>query len=250
MQQAGVPLYLDWSFWVVIVAAIAVVLSQLPPIHQLVRPGKLVMELYSRIAVSHKVGNPNVQLHVILTNAGGRSVRVKGITLRLRRDGKDVAVLPAQNYLQEPNDKSTLLFTSFSIKPKEEWAHIVSFLNYFSRADEKKYRAAELALKTDIREKKELPENKDRLIQADNKNVKPFAEMFDEKFVWQPGEYEMQVTIESPGKKTRVERKYRFTLFESDSIELSAAKRDFKFGDGIYWDSGNHIAVLVQIVEA
>src|SRR5438093_1562153 len=141
MQQAGVPLYLDWSFWAVTVAAIAVILSQLPPIHQLVRPGKLVMEVYSRIAITQKIGNPNLQLHVILTNAGGRSARIKGITLRVRRDGKDLVVLPAQNYLQEPNDKTTLLFTSFSIKPKEEWAHIVNCFGIFSRADEKKYKA-------------------------------------------------------------------------------------------------------------
>ncbi len=184
MQQAGVPLYLDWSFWAVVLAAIAVILSQLPPIHQLVRPGKLSMELYSRIHITHKIGNPNVSLHVILTNTGGRSVRVKGITLRLGRDGKDVAVLPAQNYLQEPNDKTTVLFTSFFVKPKEEWAHIVNFLNYFSRADEKKYRAAELALKTNILEKRQLPQNKDRLVEADSGHVRAFDEMFDEKFVW------------------------------------------------------------------
>ena len=212
-----------------------------------------MMELYSRIHLTHKIGNPNVQLHLILTNAGGRSVRVKRITLRLRRDGSEVSVLPAQNYLQNPGDQGTVLFTSFSVKPKEEWAHIVNFLNYFSRTDQKKYRAAELVLKTDIAEKRKLPENKEHPevnVEADNVHVRTFDEMFDEKFIWQPGEYEVRVTVESSDKRTRVEQKYRFTLFESDSKELSAAKDDFKFGDGIYLNSVNHPGVLVEIVEA
>lgn len=250
MPHASAPFYLDWTFWAAFMAAIAIVLSQIPPISQLVRPGKLAMELYSRIHLTHKIGNPNVQLQVILTNTGGKSIRVKGITVRLSRDGGEVAVLPAQNYLQQPSDKTTVLLTSFWLKPNEEWSHIVNFLNYFSRADEKKYKASELALKSDILEKRKLPENKDRVVEADNSFVRTFDEMFEEKFIWQPGEYELRVTVESLAKNASSEMKYRFTLFESDSAELSEAKRDFKLGDGIYWDSGNHKGVLVQIVEA
>lgn len=251
MQQGiNVPLYLDWSFWASVVAALAVVLSQLPPIHQLVRRAKLSLELYSRIHLTHKIGNPNVQLHVILTNVGGRSVRVKEITVNLRRDGKDVATLSAQGYLQESTDKNAVLFTGFSLKSKEEWAHIVNFFNHFSRTDEKRYRAAELALRTDIGEKRKLPENKDRLIEADPKYLPALDKLFDEKFIWLPGEYELDISVQTSDRKDNTRQKYRFTLFESDSTDLSEVKADFKYGDGIYWDSGNHAGVIVQIVEA
>src|SRR3972149_310835 len=104
MPANNLPLYLDWSFWAVIVAAVAIVLSQLPPVHLLIRRGKLDIEPYSRILITHKVGNPNVQAHLTLTNIGGRIVRVKGITLKIKRDGKEIAVLPAQNYHQNPRD--------------------------------------------------------------------------------------------------------------------------------------------------
>jgi hypothetical protein len=40
------------------------------------------------------------------------------------------------------------------------------------------------------------------------------------------------------------------TLFESDSAELTKVKDDYKFGDGINWDSGKHAGVFVQILEA
>src|SRR3990172_1109484 len=118
MQPNTVPLYADWSFWAVVVAAIAILLSQLPPVHQVVRRAKLTMELYTRAHITHKVGNPNVQLHIILSNVGGRSIRIRGMALKVRRDGKDLAALPAQNYLQNPNDERTVLFTTFSLSPK------------------------------------------------------------------------------------------------------------------------------------
>lgn len=249
-QPMNVPLYLEWSFWAVVVATVALILSQLPPVHILIRRAKLELELYSRILMQHKVGNPNVQFHLILTNTGGRSVKIKGIMLGIKREGKDVGTLPAQNYLQNPNDKTTVLFTSFSLKSKEEWAHIVNCLNYFSRADEKKYRNAEFKLKEDIAQKRKLPENKDLLVEADSKHVDEFVRMFDEHFVWNPGEYELHISIETSDKKKDIGRDYRFTLFESDSNELSRSKDDYKYGDGIYWDSGNHTGVVVQIVEA
>lgn len=250
MQTANIPLYLDWSFLAVVAAAIAIVLSQLPPIHLLFRRARLDIEPYSRIHISHKVGNPNVQLHLILSNVGGRSLRIKGITVKITRDGKDVATLSAQNYLQSPGDTSTVLFTSFSLKPTEEWAHIVNFLNYFSRTDEKKYRSAESKLREDIVEKKKLSENKDRIVEVENDSVSPFVDMFNEKFVWHPGEYEIGISVISSNDDAAIQKIYRFTLFESDSGDLSRTKDDYKYGDGVNWESGKHAGVIVQIVEA
>jgi len=45
--------YQDWTFWAVLVAAIAIILSQIPPIHVLIKRAKLDMELYSRINITH-----------------------------------------------------------------------------------------------------------------------------------------------------------------------------------------------------
>ena len=139
MTGTEIPLYLNWSLWAVVVAAIAVVLSQIPPIKELLKKAKLDLEVYSKISITHKVGNPNLQLHLILSNIGGRNVRVKDINVSISSDGNFLATLPAQNYLQKQNDQSTLLFTTFSLKPGQEWAHITNFLNFFNREDGKAY---------------------------------------------------------------------------------------------------------------
>jgi len=78
----------------------AIFLSQLPPVLLWFKRAKLEIELYSKISITHKVGNPNLQLHLIINNIGGRKIRVKNITASIERDGNLVATLPAQNYLQ------------------------------------------------------------------------------------------------------------------------------------------------------
>jgi hypothetical protein len=148
------------------------------------------------------------------------------------------------------DDKAPVLFTSFVLKSKEDWAHTVIFLNYFSRTDEKKYRSAESLLKKDILAKTKLPENKDRLVEAERDHVCGFIDMFNEKFIWLPGVYELCITVETSDKKASTLKKHRFTLFESDSDELSRVKEVYKLGDGLYWDSGDYPGVTVQITEA
>lgn len=250
MTEVTIPLYLNWSFWAVVIATSALLLSQLPPIHMLLKRAKLDIELYSRIHITHKTGNPNLSLHLILNNIGGKVVKIKGISATIKRNGKQIAILPAQNYLQNLNDKTTILLTSFSLKPKEEWAHNVTFLNYFSRNEEKEYRSAESDLRENIFGKQKLQQNKDVLIEADSEYLPPFMKMFNDKFLWSADEYEIQVSLEAKPEKANIQKSYRFTLFESDAEELSKHKDDFKYGDGIYWDSGNHPGVTVQITEA
>ncbi len=83
MQAIEVPLYLDWSFWAVVVALAAVILSQIPPIKELIKKAKLDLEVHSKILITHKVGNPNLQLHLLITNIGGRKIRIKDIRVSL-----------------------------------------------------------------------------------------------------------------------------------------------------------------------
>jgi hypothetical protein len=245
-----VPIYLDWSLWTVLIALSAVVLSQIPPLYQVFGRAKITLDVYSKISISQKVGNPNIQLHTIFTNIGGRSVRIKEINLQLRRDGKDLIVLPAMGFLQQSSDKNAVLFAGFRIGAKEEWAHIVNFFNLFPHEREKEYKAAELALQTDISFKRQLPENKNRLAVANPIFVAPIRKYFEENFIWLPGEYELVISASSSEGKLLVSKKYRFTLFESDSNELRKALDDLKYGDGTYWDSGKYPGVIVQLVEA
>ncbi len=60
------PWYYNWTFWTAVIALAALVLSQFPPLYGLLRPGRLGGELYSRVVLQHKLGNPNARVNVIL----------------------------------------------------------------------------------------------------------------------------------------------------------------------------------------
>ncbi|SLJ85908.1 hypothetical protein [Psychrobacter sp. DAB_AL43B] len=107
----------DWKFWSAFFALLALILSQMPPIHILLRRAKLDLEVYSRIFITHKVGNPNLQIHLILRNIGGRVIRVKKMNAVILRDNKKVMSLPAQTYVANQKDNQLVLLTSFDLKP-------------------------------------------------------------------------------------------------------------------------------------
>lgn len=251
MDEVTTPLYLNWSFWAVVVAAIAVVLSQLPPIHFWFKKAKLEAELYSKIAITHKVGNPNLQLHLIVNNIGGRKVRIKDITASITKDGNWAATLPAQNYLQNQNDNSSLLFTTFALKPTEEWAHIINFLNFFNRDDENAYRTLEAKMLADFREKRAaLTEEPKTPIEIDDALVQPFHTFFNKHFIWNTGEYQLTVNIITDQEEANISKKFRFTVFESHADQLKAITEHYKHGGGIWWEPNIPTNVILDIKEA
>ena len=139
---------------------------------------------------------------------------------------------------------------AFSVQPNEEWGHIVNFLNFFDRTNEKKYRATELKLRDEILELGKKLENKEKIVEVEAATVGPFVEMFKDQFIWNAGEYEATLSVIADKKKKCVEKHFRFTLFETDSQDLAKVKEDYRSGDGINWDSGKHPGVFVQLSEA
>ncbi|KTD15962.1 hypothetical protein [Legionella israelensis] len=250
MEAVTTPLYSNWSFWAVFIAAIAVILSQCPPVRFWFKKAKLDIEIYSKISITHKVGNPNLQIHLIVNNIGGRKVRVKGITASIKKDGKLVATLPAQNYLESQNNQNTLLFTPFSLNPSEEWAHIINLLNFFNREDEQEYRGLEAKILANYRSKKENSKQESQdLIEIDEVLVQPFHDFFNKHFIWSTGEYLLTVNINTDYKSADISKDYRFTIFESHTAQLKEITDKYKFGDGIWWNSALS-NVIIDIKEA
>lgn len=241
---------MDWTFWAVIVSLLAIALSQLPPIHLLMRPRRLEVEVHSRVLVTHRVGNPNVGLVVGLTNSGGRALRIRSLRLDLSRDGKPLVSLPAQNFFETPSSTSSVLLVPFSLKPGENWVHAVNFLNFFDRQTEKHYRECQYALNADIRQKIEArPKGIEDMVAADEKVVTPFLDLFSELFVWQTGEYIISLSVTTEPGSASYSKLYRFTLYESDTDELRRQTDDYRYGGGITFEVERPLAVSVQLTE-
>ncbi len=250
MEPSNIPWYLNWPFWTLAVAAITTILSQIPPIRVLVKKSKIELDLYSKIAITHKVGNPNLQLHLIISNTGGRKIKVKDMTVIIERNSKGLVKLPAQNYLQNQADQNAVLFTKFSLNPGEEWAHITNFLNFLEREQEGEYVKYEMELAKDYQGKREeLGEDHNELIMLDPSVVKPFNDIFENCFIWKAGEYTMIVNVITDHASANVTKKYRFTIFESHEKQLKIITDYFKFGGGIWWNPPIQTNVILELKE-
>lgn len=243
------PFYTDWQFWSAAAALVALVLSQLPPIHILLRRPKLRCEAYSRLHLTHKVGNPNSQWHLIIENTGGRAIRVKNISLTFKRAGNNPFSLPAQNYLRTPEATGNVMLTPFRLDPGQEWGHVLNFFNSFSRDDDKEYRRFESAIRSDILHQKEEPENKNRLCEAEPQNVDLAFAFFKRHFLWEAGEYELELRVETNFPAADIRKSFLFSLFESESSELRNYCEGYKYGAGIYWISEAQPGIVVPVRE-
>lgn len=244
----AIPWYLDWTFWAVVVAMLAILLSQLPPIHLLLRPKRLDVEVHNRIQVTHQVGNPNVTLYVSISNTGGRELRIRKLKIAIARDGKSVIELPAQNYFEAPTSQSPVLFVPFSLKPGDHWGHAVGFASSFDRQTEKLYRESHSALESDIAHKlKNRPKGDEQPVVAEQALVSPFKDIFDRLFMWEPGEYVFTLTVSADPGSASYSRQYRFMLYESESVALRKLTEDYAYGGGITFNVPRHVGVFVPI---
>ena len=242
------PIYQNWQFWSAIVAFFALALSQLPPVYLWFRPRRLEVEVHSRLQVTHKVGNPNVGMYMSVRNTGGRELRILSMKLAVARDGTPLGTFPAQTYFESPSSQSSVLFVPFSLKPGETWAHGTNFVQSFDRATDKLYRESESALWADVHRKiAARPKDCQEAVRAEAELVKPFLDLFDRLFVWLPGEYVIELIVDTTPGSASFGRQYRFTLYESESAELRSHTDDYVFGGGLKYNVDRHVGVLVPL---
>lgn len=248
MPTPQTPIYFDRQFWSAVIAVVALVLTQLPPMRIWFRKSKLEVEVHSRVQLTHKVGNPNLGMYVGLRNIGGRELRIRSMQVTVTRDDATLGTYPVFTYFETPSSTAAVLFVPFTLKPAETWAHNANFLQLFDRNTEKSYREQESALRTDIRRKLNArPEGNNELVEVDPQYVQPFLDMFEKRFVWLPGEYTLDLQIHVESGKSAFGRRYRFTLFESDSHELRSHTEDYKHGGGLSYNVDRHAGVFVPL---
>lgn len=244
------PVYLNWSFWAVAVAAIAIVLSQLPPLYILLRRRRLLIEVHSRAHITHKVGNPNVGLFLGFTNVGGRTLRVRKLSIRVRRNNKELATIPAKAYFDDLSTTTPLIFAPFSLKPEESWARRVNFYNDFERNADIQFRKNSSLLQEEISKLlAQRPEKEKEAVRADEKFTAPFLELFKKLFIWEPGEYLIEIIPEVTPTISQRNEILRFTIYESDSETLRQDVNDYPTGAGIHYDIAKHAGLSVELME-
>jgi hypothetical protein len=251
MMSDQTPFYLDWTFWTAAVAVAALVLSQLPPVRVLLRRTSLRMQPYDRLNVTHYLGNPIINLHVQILNAGGRTVRVQSLSLEITPEDGSTFTLPAQSFSRADGTPGSFLFTPFSLVPDKEWANFVGFFAPFSMNDERLSKALTKELRTDINRtldtrSKVSPEKKE-LVVSTATCVTQLTGFYATHKRWVPGEYSVLLNLRCEPASASVTRRFRFTLFEADAQEFDERASHYNFGAGVYFTDGALTEVYPRI---
>lgn len=238
----------DTEFWIALIAFAALIISSIPYMGRFFK-GKVDLEIYSRIWISHAIGNPNVSLHMIIRNIGKGELKINKISANIFRDGEEVIKLPAQNYVANSKDNQNILLTKFYMKPNEEWSHLVNFFQFFKREEEKEYKKAELALRNEISRLVKLKDESeaDVVVRVGDAIVQPFYDMFDKKFIWTPENYTLEIVFDTENTKENLYKKYKFTIFTNE--ELMQIRDNYPTGAGISFNTDVPIGIWENLEE-
>jgi len=234
--------YKDWQFWTVVISGTALLISVLPYLKVKFQKGKLKVEKHRTCFVTHRVGTPNINLHVTFKNVGGSPVTVKAVNLEVTRDKTERFELIGNGFLIKPNDPQYTMLTPFDLKADESWSHTINFHELWSRKKQQKYRQLESRIREHIQGTFRFnPPEPGELAVARKEDVEEISQFFDENFRWDNGEYEVRIIVLGEHSQTVASENFMFTLFESESEELQSYKNDLQYGFGVHLVPTNRI---------
>jgi len=227
-------IWTDWKFWSALIALVALIKTELPPINRLFKRRKFDLTIHDRIAITHTLGNPNVNMLISFRNTCDLSIVIKSIVISFNRGNEHNFSLSAREYFPSMMDEKKAIFTHVNLRPGEEWSHVVSFYDVFSRNDEDRYRQICNAIQDNIGAKRRAPGfDKNSIAEVDQNLADAATSFFWEKFKWERGEYTVKITASTEQSSVNLSEYFRFTLFESDSNRLINYCDGYKIGLGV-----------------
>lgn len=221
--------YLNWTFWSFVVAFTALVLSQLPKVNLWFKRKKIAFEMHDRITVNHWLGMPSISIFLGISNKGRSTLKIKKIELKIFREKANVANLESTSFFETSTSQVANLFFSFDLPSESTWNHSCWFSNSLDRNKEQKVRSIISEIDKNIAEKAKANSTLGVYLEADEHLVKELIDHKEKYFIWEPGEYYVEILIKSE-PKISFKKNIRFTLYESDTNELNTYSSDYKFG--------------------
>ncbi|HEV2177918.1 MAG TPA: hypothetical protein VGW33_12070 [Terriglobia bacterium] len=243
----------DPGVWSAIVALLALVLSQLPPVAELVKRRALKLVIPDQVGLNHYMGSTQVDCYVSIHNVGGRALTVARLEcLIISADGPGWR-LPGESYYARQTQGNSgqwpLRFPLewMALKPGEHWSEGVHFAKPFSLEDEEKVVELGSRIRNNINAK--LNARRDaglppRVEEADDALVNEARQFFESHFKLSKGNFQLLFAALSENDELLALRGFNFTLFESSVRTLRSATDDYKFGAGVYFPNADQYKVL------
>lgn len=229
------------EFWSTVIAVFALILSQLPPVRELIKPRELRIFVPENLGLSHYMGNLQMWIFLALYNTGGRNLTAQKIECVIIGEDGPPWRLPAQTYTPTLSQSAPgqpppeLLMGWISLKPDESWAQTIRFYKVWSIKEEEDVTEISANIRNDINAKIKLkPPFDTKLVEAEAELVKRARDFFEKKFTLTKGSYRLLIAALSEKNEVLRIRGFDFTLFDHQIRSLRAPADDYKLGWGIY----------------
>ena len=223
-----------------VISLIALGAATYKPIWNLIHKARLLVEPYAQILIMHGMGNPQINMSLILTNVGGHNLSINNIMLNLSYNDNPIP-LKAQSFFKWGTNETPLYFSRLSLAAEKDWNNVVVFYTALSKADEDTTRTIARNLRRDIRgkidERNRVNTQNTTLIEGDNRYVAAALEFFNNHNKWVQGEYRAELKFDCTPKHASCSYTFRFTLYETDAnIIREYCENKYKYGFGVVQD--------------
>lgn len=255
----------DWlktkEFWSAFTAALALILSQFPPVKQMIKGKRLRFVVANTISLTHTYGNTNMSIWLDIENVGGRTITIGKIACLIFREQVKVQTLTAKTYwLTESlsRDKPVELpITEIALKPGDRWSGYLHLWDTQSWTQEiqSKIKGVSTKIMDDItakvsqraRKEPNIPSAELPLVETEEKLIQELIDIMKTLVKLGIGDYEIFFTAYE--YKNALPLKilgFNITIYEKDTRELFKDAEDYKFGYGIYLPARNKDWVYVE----
>lgn len=233
------PWYRNTSYWSLLIASSAVILSQLPPIQTWLPLPELKVYVSDRMGVNNAIGVIGFNINVQLNNTGNTDVQVTKMALSLTDSVGSVQNKPAMNYNRFAADANpiALPINTVIIPRGENWSHNVFFNRPIGTDDEAEFlRVRQMVMKSIFEQQVAIDQSFEIpsvYTEADPQAVEEAMEFFDTMFDLKQGQYRATLSVHIKGRDEPFNQSFSFTVFSHHITMLHSQTEDYKFGAGI-----------------
>ncbi|ARU57981.1 hypothetical protein OLMES_3962 [Oleiphilus messinensis] len=246
--------YNSSSLWSVLVATLALVLTQLPPILQWFPEYKLSIQHDNRIGVNNAIGIIGHNLAIELHNKGNRELNVEKIELEIINPDQKKRVLNAESFspmITGGGQPINLPVNSVKLSPNESSSGFIFFNQTISPDTEEKYNEIRLSISQSIFDKQQLIEwgalNPRASIEASESLVDTAIEFFEEHYDLEKGLHKVTIVVYTQEKAEPFKTHLEYTIYGYHIETVRSQTDDYKYGAGIYGPSANSKQVWLKV---
>lgn len=241
------------SFFSVVIAGLALVLSQFPPIRSWIPHTNLQIQCAEKLGIINELGFIGYGLFLELDNDGNTLIEVEEISLKIKSPSNQINVYKAKSLATISGSSISPYFpvTALEVKENERWLGAVNFRKKISSTEDEIFYKMKLKVSKDISDKWQ---NKSWEDENPNSNVEISAEsayevnnFFKSNFDLRKGQYEGTLEIKVKGKSKPFTYNFRYDIFEYHFEIFKAQLSDYKYGYGIIFPILREKKVYVTI---